>query len=295
MGQIWRPDPFNCHMFYICELLPGAKYRVHHVTCGSLFWDQSKRICMGMKTGNCVVGDVITRTTTPAAAAAKASCPLSPYPGDARKFWIDGDPTSVQRCVAGMEFTNAGELCDCIFVNSPGHQRCSGDLLLHLPFDHNFNDVTCNKAIATRYGRGVSIVNDLSRGHVAFFDGSGYLDVSFMRSWFASSKIDEFTITLWFKLTGNTVKRGAIVNNGDCFSSSNVELTVHDDAIFAGIKTDDSGEVVTSAQKFYLNGQLVKTATARGFMSDTDVPMHIGAVCGVDYFVGYIDDVRTPI
>ena len=69
-----------------------------------------------------------------------------------------------------------------------------------------------------------------------------------MRSWFASSKIDEFTITLWFKLTGNTVKRGAIVNNGDCFSSSNVELTVHDDAIFAGIKTDDSGEVVTSAQ-----------------------------------------------
>ena len=60
----------------------------------------------------------------------------------------------------------------------PGHQRCSGDLLLHLPFDHNFNDVTCNKAIATRYGRGMSIVNDLSRGHVAFFDGSGYLDVS---------------------------------------------------------------------------------------------------------------------
>ena len=34
---------------------------------------------------------------------------------------------------------------------------------------------------------------------------------------------------------------------------------------------------------------------AAGFMSDTDVPMHIGAVCGVDYFVGYIDDVRTPI
>jgi len=75
MGQIWRPDPFNCHMFYICELLPGAKYRVHHVTCGSLFWDQTKRICMGMKTGNCVVGDVITRTTTPAAAAAKGESP----------------------------------------------------------------------------------------------------------------------------------------------------------------------------------------------------------------------------
>ena len=60
----------------------------------------------------------------------------------------------------------------------PERPNCSSDLLLHLPFDDHFNDITCNKAIATRYGKGVSIVNDPEKGHVAFFNGHGYLEVS---------------------------------------------------------------------------------------------------------------------
>ncbi|KAI0208077.1 hypothetical protein LSAT2_007250, partial [Lamellibrachia satsuma] len=310
MGQLWRPDPFNCHMFYICELLPGGDYRAHHVTCGHLFWDQSLRACRRLKTGDCVVADVIVYTTTPRPIdATKAPCPLSPYPGDARKFWIEGDATSVQTCVDGMEFTNEGELCDCIFVNALARPNCSSDLLLYLPFDDHFNDITCNKAIATRYGKGVSIVNDPQRGRVAFFNGHGYLEVSFLRSWLSASNVDKFTVTLWLKLTDNTASRGAIINNGDCSSSPSIQMAVNNGTVFAGIKTDGTGEVVTTGQtvnpnqwykakwmydgallKFYLDGDLVKTTPAQGFMSNTDVPLYIGSTCGLDNFVGYLDD-----
>ena len=51
-------------------------------------------------------------------------------------------------------------------------------MLLHFPFDNHLNDVTCNKAISSKYGQGsVTLVNDVDRGTVASFD-NGYLEVS---------------------------------------------------------------------------------------------------------------------
>ena len=52
-------------------------------------------------------------------------------------------------------------------------------ILLHFTFDDHFNDVTCHKAIATKYGSGTAaIVWDKERNSmVAMFDGNSYLEV----------------------------------------------------------------------------------------------------------------------
>ena len=48
-------------------------------------------------------------------------CPYEPYPGDASKFWVSGDPLTISNCVQGMEFVNIGDLCDCLPAG-PGKQ-----------------------------------------------------------------------------------------------------------------------------------------------------------------------------
>ena len=41
-------------------------------------------------------------------------CPYEPYPGDASKFWANGDPLTISNCAQGMEFVNVGDICDCL-------------------------------------------------------------------------------------------------------------------------------------------------------------------------------------
>ena len=64
MGQSWLIDPLNCHMYYICEKIDvGASYyRLHHPTCGSMYWDQGSLTCVSQKTDDCTVDDVVTNT-----------------------------------------------------------------------------------------------------------------------------------------------------------------------------------------------------------------------------------------
>ena len=69
-----------------------------------------------------------------------------------------------------------------------------------------------------------------------------------MRSWLSASNVDKFTVTLWLKLAGNSASRGAIINNGDFSSSPSIQMTVNNGTVFAGIKTDGTGEVVTTGQ-----------------------------------------------
>ena len=56
---------------------------------------------------------------------------------------------------------------------------CSNDLLLHVPYEVNFDDVTCHKAKGYAYGDGVAvIVNDADRGNVLKLDGKVRLEVT---------------------------------------------------------------------------------------------------------------------
>ena len=59
-GQIWLEDWYNCHLYYICEPLGNGVYRVHHVTCGDLFWNQAYHTCVPVmpRDANCKIGPV---------------------------------------------------------------------------------------------------------------------------------------------------------------------------------------------------------------------------------------------
>ena len=49
MGQLWKADLANCHLFYICEPLGNGEYRAHHATCGDLYWHQAYHTCVRVK------------------------------------------------------------------------------------------------------------------------------------------------------------------------------------------------------------------------------------------------------
>ena len=55
---------------------------------------------------------------------------------------------------------------------------CSDDLLLHCPYDVDFDDTTCHHAKGYAYGDGkANIVNDPVRGNVVEFDGNCRIEV----------------------------------------------------------------------------------------------------------------------
>ncbi|KAK2181975.1 hypothetical protein NP493_373g02034 [Ridgeia piscesae] len=119
-GQIWIEDRYNCHMYYICEPLGNGDYRIHHMTCGVQFWDKAYHTCVNVMPldADCEIGPIslyFQPSTT------RVPCPYEPYPGDASKFWVSGDPLTISNCVQGMEFVNIGDLCDCLPAG-PGKQ-----------------------------------------------------------------------------------------------------------------------------------------------------------------------------
>ena len=58
---------------------------------------------------------------------------------------------------------------------------CADDLLLHFPYDVDYDDISCHNAKGYAYGDGtVDIVSDVTRGMVAEFDGQTRLEVMSM-------------------------------------------------------------------------------------------------------------------
>ena len=57
VGQIWLSDSTNCHDYYICEKVDTwgkTWYWIpHHVSCGLLYWDQSRLTCTTMIQPGC--------------------------------------------------------------------------------------------------------------------------------------------------------------------------------------------------------------------------------------------------
>ena len=54
-------DSYNCHLYYICEKVDtwaGRSYwTYYHVSCGLLFWDQSRLTCTEMVPPDCEMKD----------------------------------------------------------------------------------------------------------------------------------------------------------------------------------------------------------------------------------------------
>ena len=73
-------------------------------------------------------------------------------------------------------------------------------MLLHFPYDFHFDDVTCTGAKSVQVGSGnVELVQDPLRGTVARFDGKTYLEVPFIRGYFAGNTVNKFSISFFFK------------------------------------------------------------------------------------------------
>lgn len=100
-----------------------------------------------------------------------------------------------------MHFDDSDGVCSCENDISPiTVEPCQNEMLLHFPYDKHLNDVTCNKAQSVQVGKGkVILVEDEQRGKVAKFNGNGYLEVPFMRNYFAGNRIDTFSISFFYK------------------------------------------------------------------------------------------------
>ncbi|KAI0236837.1 hypothetical protein LSAT2_012606, partial [Lamellibrachia satsuma] len=337
-GQIWLQDRNNCHMYYICEPLGNGEYRIHRATCGDLFWNQAYHTCVPVMPADvdCKVGPVseYVQPSTPFAA-----CPYDPYPGDSSKYWIRGDALTLMECVSGMEFENRYGLCDCLPV-SQIEPTCADNLLLHFPYEDHYNDVTCHHAIATKYGEGVSIRYDSDRrGNVACFTGDFLLGeftktnesrisetsrtcavvttaittpvVPFMRTWFANNKVNQFTVTVWFKRRQEDGSPQGIVNNADCLQTAGFLIGHMEQKVVGHITTERKHEDIRSSEvvrnewhhvawvydgnslKIYVDNVLEERTQVQGYLMNNDVPMYIANCCGEKFFVGCLDELRV--
>ncbi|KAI0208075.1 hypothetical protein LSAT2_007248 [Lamellibrachia satsuma] len=309
-GQIWLQDRNNCHMYFVCEPLGNGEYRIHHVTCGELFWNQDYHTCVPVMPADvdCVVGPV---NLYPEPSTPGVPCPYEPYPGDPSKFWVSGDPLTVSVCLQGMEFVNMGDLCDCLPAG-PLIPKCEDDLLLYFPYEDHYNDVTCHQAIATQYGNGVSLQFDPERnGNVACFTGGTHFEVAFLRTWFANNKVDKFTVSVWFKRQGEQFTPQGIVNNGDCIDTAGFLIGHAERTVMANITTEDARAQFPVSEvsddcwhhvvwvydglclKVYVDDRLEKTIPITGYLKNNDVPMYIANCCGEHFFTGCLDELRV--
>ncbi|KAK2173994.1 hypothetical protein NP493_837g01005 [Ridgeia piscesae] len=325
-GQVWFPDPKNCHLYYICDKIDrmdGSWYfRVYHPTCGQLFWDQDRLTCVRSvpKNADCDIGDVVTWDPP---STTYAPCPYKRM-ADPRFFQSKDNDLEIFQCTVGFEFFDSDDPCTCIPVKAID-PTCDNELLLHFPYEIDFDDITCHKAKGYSYGQDgghVKIVYDNDRQeNVAEFDGKSRIEVPFMRNWLQDQNQQAWTVTAWVKREQGPYDYVGIVDNGDCKDSAsfllygNVEsgnaVAYGGIAANSGFPATVTGSYVMPYNawvqlgvvynghdvKLYVNGVLqnVLTVPLGGAMLNTQNPLYIGMQGCCDenpgYFKGRIDDV----
>ena len=67
-----------------------------------------------------------------------------------------------------------------------------------------------------------------------------YVQVDFLRMWFANNKVDKFTVSVWFKRQGEQLTPQGIVNNGDCIDTAGFLVGHAERTVMANITTENS-------------------------------------------------------
>ncbi|KAI0242793.1 hypothetical protein LSAT2_011099, partial [Lamellibrachia satsuma] len=306
-GQLWLQYRPNCHKYVVCEPRDDGKYIRHLMTCaGALYWNQRWHACDWTKTGDCEDGSVESNTTPQPTGG---PCPYERDVNTPSIFYSVSDHREVQRCAQGQEFSE--DKCTCL---GPAVTSCSDDLLLHFNFENGFTDVTCHHAVANKYGDGtVALTTDPGRlGKVARLDGRGYLEVPFIRTWFANNDVNTFTISLWYNRLGRSdATYGALVNNGDSVENAGFSLrAVENNKLVAKIRTDSGEKSLTvdvkatssgwhhvvyvySGQRLtiYVDSAVVNSVPISGYLVNNDVPMNVGFDDAKYFFDGLMDEV----
>ena len=47
-------------MYYLCEPIGEQEYRIHHMTCGALFWNQYYHGCDREPAEDCIIDDIVS-------------------------------------------------------------------------------------------------------------------------------------------------------------------------------------------------------------------------------------------
>jgi len=244
-----------------------------------------------------------TTTTQPPTTTLAPTTPPPQCPEDECQDKTCGFTPSDDNCAA---FEKCVRLCECIIGSEV--DGCSNDPLLHFPFTKDYNDDSCNHVMGKPFG-GVS----LEEGAV-HFDGSGHIEVTFLKNYFRQNPTSSLTISLWFRsLASNLGNEGLLCNSG-CVDTGSFALTLSGQKIQGKVnaaaqasfyeeesdtKVHNFGEwtlltLVYSGldAKFYINGKLSSEQPITGNIANSQCTMTIGS-CDGNNFQGYIDDVRV--
>jgi hypothetical protein len=233
-------------------------------------------------------------------------CQLLPGP-TSTQYYFNG---VLRSCPAATYFQP--EKCACILIDP---EICTPEIF-HTPFDDDFNDVNCNKAVGVPTGN-VTLSSLSHRGKAsACFQGDGFLTYSYFNNILNGKEINEFTI-VFFVLSDEKgfFEREGIISQRDCDSNqSPFDITIGPrDGIHATLNTDDGiadvwGKFVPGQwtqvvirydgqfMDLLIDGVLVDQSNgAKGVLRNSKCPVVLGwrgITENVGLFRGYVDDVR---
>jgi len=187
-------------------------------------------------------------------------------------------------------------------------------LIAYFPFDEHYNDESCSHRPGVSAG-GVTITSSTSiLGSSAYFSGNAKVTVDLFRGYGWGN---QFTVSVWFKRTGEWGNYQGIVSNG-YYSGGSWEIRMGREnsgqMLGGGVVTSDSSttwdysQLIASQNQwhhvamvydgtqlnFYLDNvrQTGNELCCSGDLIPRDKPLIIGASETGEYFYGYIDELK---
>ncbi|KAK2166206.1 hypothetical protein NP493_1332g00041 [Ridgeia piscesae] len=221
---------------------------------------------------------------------------------------------------------DADATCDLV-VNVPQQpkpftSKCSSPgLVLEYDFDTGVVD-NCNGAPLVTIMGSPNIAPE-GPNNVLCFDGSSYMQIPFLTTWFAGKTVTEFTVALWYKrCSDDTRDEQGLIHNGGCAAvNTGFQVTTGYGGVFAGVTTSDpyppglkqlfavtapSSDWLEKAgwqqavmvfdgenEKLYLQGYERERAPSEGCMLNGPSPAFLGKLCEGKFFCGCIDNLRV--
>ncbi|KAK2166207.1 hypothetical protein NP493_1332g00043 [Ridgeia piscesae] len=197
------------------------------------------------------------------------------------------------------------------------------DMLLEFDFEGDFKDSCSGKKVKLVQAGVEDVELTTERGNTAAcFNGNSFMEIPFLRKWFAHRQVTEFTVALWYKRCSlDTRHEEGLIHNGGCLSTNTgFQVTTGYGGVFAGVTTSDpfppglkqlfavtapnsnwldragwqqavmvfDGENV----KLYVQGYERERAPSEGYLLNGWSDAFLGKLCEGKFFCGCIDNLR---
>jgi hypothetical protein len=299
--------PYDCSKFIVCirNKLPPYEYETHLMYCpAGTYWNHDLLTCSQdiPPYDKCI----FKPNTHEVPLIEGCKLEAGPYPNS---FVQDG---ILRTCPAFTIFVP--KQCACVLKYPV---EC-GDLILDLPFDHDINDISCNKAIGELVHGSVTIDLFAHKGKAsAYFHGDGFLFYALLSNYYTFKNIQQFTISLFvYSYDKGSNVQGLLTqaDTTDFSCDTPFELHIGTGTLITGkINTDMGNAVVVgnfvqhawthvvlrySAPKtdLFINGVIVDTSyNAKGRLINSKCPLIVGwkgKVKNVGVFEGWMDNIQ---